>query len=117
MDLEKIKIGATKWVEAWNRKDIEKVMEHYADEIVFYSPTVRERWGIAEGKLKGKTNLQNHFLKGFALAPKLQFKLIEILTGIDGILIVYERETGKIVADYVVPDLAGRALLVKVFAQ
>ena len=116
MDLQRLKKEAIEWVNAWNNRDIQHIMDHYSEDVEFYSPTVVQRWGKKDGKLSGKADLQKHFLKGFELAPNLHFELIDILTGMDGVLIVYKRESGKIVADYVVPDEEGRAKLVKVFA-
>jgi hypothetical protein len=116
MNLEALKKEALDWVNAWNNRNIEHIMDHYSEDIEFYSPSVVDRWNIKEGKLSGKAALQRHFLKGFELAPSLHFELIDILSGMDGILVVYKRETGKIVADYVVPDEEGKAKLVKVFA-
>ncbi len=116
MDMQRLKKEALEWINAWNDRDMQQIMEHYSEEVEFYSPTVVQRWGKNDGKLSGKAELQKHFLKGFELAPTLHFELIDILTGMDGVLIVYKRESGKIVADYVVPDEEGKAKLVKVFA-
>ena len=117
MDIQKLKTSINDWLDAWNKKDIHRILTHYSESIEFYSATVTQRWGKKEGKLTGKAELERHFLKGFELVPDLRFELLEVLSGMDGIVIVYKRETGRIVADYVVPDDNGRARVVKVFAS
>ena len=39
MTREQMEEFAAKWAEAWNRCDIEAVLEHFADDVVFTSPT------------------------------------------------------------------------------
>ncbi|MDB5117452.1 MAG: hypothetical protein JWQ79_2944 [Mucilaginibacter sp.] len=106
---------ALDWIAAWNRLDIDGIMSHYADDIIFYAPTVIKRWNIAEGKLAGKEKLRAHFLKGFELAPNLHFEFIDVLTGVDGMTIIYKRETGVLVADVVVLNQQGKGVLVKAY--
>lgn len=106
---------ATAWINAWNNRDINAIMNHYAEEVVFYAPTVIKRWNIADGKLCGKEQLRKHFLKGFELAPDLHFELITVLAGVDGMTIVYKRETGTVVADVVQLNNNGKAILVKAY--
>ena len=95
--------------------DIDGIMSHYANDVVFYSPTVVQRWNIAEGKLNGKEKLRAHFLKGFEIATSLHFELLHVLTGVDGMTIIYRRETGKTVADVVQLNEMGQAIIVKAY--
>ena len=106
---------ALDWIDAWNKRDIDRIMTHYTDDIVFYSLTVIKRWNIADGKIIGKENLRAHFLKGLDLAPNLYFEFIDMLSGTDGITIIYKRETGALVADVAVLDENGKATLVKAY--
>ena len=116
MDHIELKKAATTWIEDWNTRDLDRIMEHYAEDVEFESPSVFDRWGHPDGKLKGKTALREHFKKGLDLPPDSPFELIDILAGVDGILVVYKQASGTIVADYVVPDDNHKALIVKVFA-
>jgi ketosteroid isomerase-like protein len=36
---------AAKWLDAWNGHDIEAILSHYADDIVFLSPLAHQRVG------------------------------------------------------------------------
>ncbi|MBB6109162.1 SnoaL-like domain-containing protein [Mucilaginibacter lappiensis] len=106
---------ALDWIDAWNKRDIDRIMTHYTDDVVFYSLTVTKRWGIADGKIIGKEKLRAHFLKGLELAPNLYFEFVDMLSGTDGITIIYKRETGALVADVAVLDENGKATLVKAY--
>jgi ketosteroid isomerase-like protein len=117
MDIKGVTAEAMEWLEAWNARDLDRILNHYTEAIEFTSPTVRERWGIADGRLSGKEALRKHFSRGLELAPHLSFTLLSVLIGIDSILIIYRRESGKIVADLVVPDEQGKAQKVTVFSS
>jgi len=106
---------ATDWIDAWNKRDIDRIVDHYADTIEFYSPTVIKRWKIEDGKLTGKEKLKQHFLKGFEEAPDLHFEFVDILIGTEGVMILYKRETGKLIVDHVILNDSGKATLVKAY--
>ena len=40
MDLKEI---ALDWIDAWNKKDIDRIMDHYSDDVLFFAPTVIKR--------------------------------------------------------------------------
>jgi hypothetical protein len=106
---------ALDWIDAWNKRDIDKLMLHYTDDIEFYSPTVVQRWNIPDGRIIGKEKLRQHFLKGFEVAPQLHFELVSVLVEDSSITITYKRETGQLIADYIVLDKNAKAKLVKAY--
>lgn len=108
MDLEDARKIAQAWCAAWNCHDIAAIMEHYADEVEFSSPTVVKRWGVADGWLRGKDKLQAHFAVGLAV-PGLKFELLDVLLGVNSLCIVYRRESGATVSDCVELDVHGKA--------
>ena len=89
---------AQSWCAAWNRRDLEAVMRHYADEVELNSPRVVERLGTASGWLKGKNALRAYFAAGMKSAD-LRFELVEVLLGVSAMSIVYRRESGMLVSD------------------
>jgi len=88
------------WCDAWNRRDIDAIMAHYADNVEFNSPTIVHRWGNADGWIRGKVRLRANFEVGVK-APNLWFDLIDVLLGVGVICIIYRRETGTLVSDIV----------------
>jgi SnoaL-like domain len=99
---------AEEWCDAWNRKDLDAVMAHYADNVAFSSPTVVKRWGIADGWLHGGIRLRENFAIGIAVEG-LRFDLIDVVIGVRSMCIVYRRETGQVVSDTVELDEQGKA--------
>jgi hypothetical protein len=94
------------WCDAWNRRDIDAIMAHYAEDVEFNSPTIVHRWGNADGWIRGKAKLRANFEIGVK-APNLRFDLIDVLLGVNAISIIYRRETGTLVSDVVELDPQG----------
>lgn len=81
---------ADEWIAAWNAHDLDRILSHYADDIVFRSPVVRERYGKASGEVRGKVELRDYWSGAFRPgAPDLRFELIGVLAGVDGGAIRY----------------------------
>lgn len=102
---------AEEWCDAWNRKDLDAVMAHYAENVAFSSPTVVKRWGIADGWLHGRTRLRENFAIGIA-AEGLRFDLVDVVIGVKSMCVMYRRETGQLVNDTVEFDDQGKAIRV-----
>jgi ketosteroid isomerase-like protein len=41
---------ADEWTDAWNAHDLDRILSHYAADVVFESPVIRERLGKASGR-------------------------------------------------------------------
>ncbi|GII33873.1 nuclear transport factor 2 family protein [Planotetraspora mira] len=113
-DTDKI-AAARRWVEAWNRRDLDAILEHYADDVEFHASTVVARWGRPDGTLRGKDELREHFSRGLALVPDLRFALEDILLSPDGYAVIYRRENGNRVIDAVELDAGGHAARVHAY--
>ncbi|WP_183575172.1 nuclear transport factor 2 family protein [Mucilaginibacter sp. X5P1] len=115
MNIETVKKHAQEWIEAWNQKNIEGIMIHYADDVEFAAITVTKRWDIPNGILNGKAALKKHFLKGIELAPTLKFELVDVLVAPDSFGILYKRETGAFVTDIITFDENNNVKTAKAF--
>lgn len=81
---------AEEWIAAWNAHDLDRILSHYAEDIVFRSPLIRQRFGKASGEVSGKDELRAYWSAAFAPgAPSLRFELIAVLAGVDGGAIRY----------------------------
>ncbi len=105
---------AEAWIDAWNGRDINAIMAHYADDVEFHSPLIVKRMSIPDGKIVGKDLLRTYFARGLEVTPDLKFQLERVLTGVDSITIYYRRESGLSVAEVVQLDEAGKAINVRV---
>jgi ketosteroid isomerase-like protein len=89
---------AQRWIDDWNRRDLTAILDHYADDVEVCSPKVVERFGAADGRLRGKDRLREYFAAGVRVA-NLRFELIDVLAGVNAMTVVYRRENGAMVAD------------------
>ncbi|HTP93414.1 MAG TPA: nuclear transport factor 2 family protein [Xanthobacteraceae bacterium] len=84
--------------DAWNRRDLDAIMAHYADDVALSSPVVVARMGRADGWLHGKAEVRKYFEIGLR-APGLHFELIDVLFGVNVLCMIFRRETGVTVSD------------------
>lgn len=100
---------ADEWIAAWNAHDLDRILSHYAEDIVFRSPLVRERYGKASGEVCGKAELRDYWSAAFRPgAPSLRFERLEVLAGVDGGAIRYFSTTrGCEVVEVFAFDAAG----------
>lgn len=80
---------AKDWIDSWNAHDIDRIMEHYSQDIEFSSPLIVKILGDPEGKIRGKESLRAYFLKGLAAYPDLHFELYHVLSGCNSLVIYY----------------------------
>jgi ketosteroid isomerase-like protein len=98
MDEAGARAMAQDWVAAWNARDLERVLSHYAEDVEVCSPLVVERLGRADGWLRGKADLRAYFARGMA-NPALRFALVDVRLGVNAACVLYDRENGVRVAD------------------
>lgn len=79
----------TEWINAWNSHQIDDILEHYADEIEFYSPIIRLLNFNEEGVIRNKADLKRYFEIGLKAYPDLHFTLHNHFTGINSVVIYY----------------------------
>jgi hypothetical protein len=99
--------------DAWNRRDLDAIMAHYADDVALSSPAVVARMGRADGWLRGKAEVRDYFAKGLQ-APGLHFELVDVLFGVNVICMIFRRETGVMVSD--VFELDGQDRVIRLLA-
>ena len=89
---------AQNWVDAWNIRDLDAVMMHYAEDVSVCSPLVKRRLHKQDGWLHGKSALRDYFAVGTG-NPELQFTLKSVHVGVQSMSMVYARENGIKVVD------------------
>jgi ketosteroid isomerase-like protein len=116
LDPGQVRRAVEDWIAAWNRRDLEAILAHYAEDVCFSSPTVITRYGEPSGTLSGKTQLRAHFRAGLeAFGDRAQFRLLDVLVGVRGYSVYYARETGATVIDTVIVDADGAAQEVRAY--
>ena len=82
------------WIHAWNAHDLDAVLAHYSEACTFASPFVARFAGELGGRLAGKASLRTYWTAALAAMPALHFELIDVLTGVDCITILYRGHRG-----------------------
>ncbi len=88
---------ADQWVKAWNARDLAAVLAHYADDIVFTSPTALRVVPDSGGTVRGKDALQRYWTLALAGNPDLQFELVGVYAGVATLVLHYRNQLGGLV--------------------
>jgi hypothetical protein len=99
---------AQEWVNAWNAHDMDAILSHYAEDIVFYSPVIQQINKDPKGCIQGKAALREYFAKGLAAYPDLHFELYHILEGINSVVIYYKSIANRLSAEMMVLNEQGK---------
>ena len=105
---------AEAWVDAWNRHDLEAILHHYASDVEFTSPFVPALSGDPSGTLHGRDRLSAYFRKGLHTYPDLHFELLQVLTGIDSLLLYYRSVKGLLAGEMMTVNAEGLIQIVRV---
>ena len=87
------------WMAAWNSGDVERILEHYADDVEYWSPFIAAmaepgRPG-ADGRLIGKENVRAYFAAALGKYPDLHFDPpFHVALGAGSVSFVYESVSG-----------------------
>lgn len=90
---------AAAWLAAWNAHDLDEILEHYADDVVFHSPRIRTVTGRDVDSVQGTDELRSYWSAALASAPDLRFELDRVLVGSDALTILYRNHRGQHVAE------------------
>ncbi|HLZ71471.1 MAG TPA: nuclear transport factor 2 family protein [Dehalococcoidia bacterium] len=73
MTHERAQAFARRWAEEWNRKDVEAVLAHFAEEVEFTSPKAAATVGAAT--VRGKDALRAYWNAAIARIETIQFTI------------------------------------------
>jgi hypothetical protein len=88
---------AAHWISAWNSHDIEAILSHYGDDVVFLSPVAAQRTG--NGRVIGREALRSYWSAGLTAQPELQFELDKVLIGFQTVTVLYRNHHNQTVAE------------------
>lgn len=99
-----------KWVQAWNDHDLDAILSHYAEDIVFHSPRIRAVTGRDIDFVRGKAELSAYWGAALAKLRDLFFEIDQVLTGSDALTILYTNERSQSVAETFAFDAEGKVV-------
>ncbi|CAN5487804.1 nuclear transport factor 2 family protein [soil metagenome] len=83
------------WAAAWNAGDIETVLAHFDDEVVFTSPLAARVVAGSGGIIRGKDALRRYWSAAVDRTPRPEFHLLSVCTGVDSLVIAFRNERGE----------------------
>lgn len=95
---------AEDWVRAWNARDVEDVLAHFHDDVVFTSPVAARVLPETGGVVRGKDALRHYWTTALAMLPELHFEVIGVYQGQSVLVIHYRNERGGLVNEVLVFD-------------
>ncbi|MEU0495286.1 nuclear transport factor 2 family protein [Mycobacterium sp. NPDC006124] len=98
---------AEKWVRAWNDHDVEAVLAHFHDDVVFTSPVAARVLPETGGVVRGKDALRHYWVTALAMVPDLHFEVVRVYRGESLLVINYRNERGGLVNEVLMFDGAG----------
>lgn len=99
---------AENWIQAWNDRDLDRIISHYTSDLEFSSPLVVRRMGLPSGRLHGVASLSEYFAKGLEGSMRIHFELVTVAIGPTGMCMVYRRESGATVCEVLEVNEQGR---------
>lgn len=82
------------WAAAWNAHDLDEILSHYTPDFEMSSPYIVQIAEQASGKLHGKAAVAAYWRMALEKIPNLHFELINVLVGIDSVVINYHGARG-----------------------
>jgi len=96
------KAFAASWCAAWNAHDLDAVLAHFHDEVVFTSPMAIRLAPGSRGRIMGKASLRAYWSDGLRHIPNLHFTVERVFAGIDTIVIQYRNQAGLPVSEVLI---------------
>jgi ketosteroid isomerase-like protein len=108
LNTEQAQLFVTHWVEAWNAHDLEQIMDHYHADVILISPVAAQILNDPTGTVRGKDAVRAYFQKGLATYPDLKFELIDVMWGLNSVVLYYVNQKGSKTGEFMEINAAGQ---------
>jgi ketosteroid isomerase-like protein len=92
------------WAQAWNAHNLEGVLGHFADDVVFSSPAAAQLISGSDGVVRGKAALRDYWAEGLRRIPDLHFTVLDVYAGVRAVVITYRNQKGARVSEVLIFD-------------
>jgi len=99
MDAESALTFAGEWQAAWNSHDMDRLLVHYTEDVVFQSPYIVHRFNDPIGEVRGKEALRAYWSSGLSQQPDLKFTVDDVFLSVDTLVIGYRNQHGHRVSE------------------
>ncbi|MGO9974588.1 MAG: YybH family protein [Solirubrobacteraceae bacterium] len=87
------------WERAWNARDLDSLLGHFSDAVVFTSPVAAQILPDCDGVIRGKEALRRYWAEGLRRIPDLRFEVESVYAGVRTIVINYRNQAGGCVCE------------------
>ena len=94
MESDAARAFSDRWLAAWNARDLEAILGHFTDDVMFTSPVADQLMEGSGGVIQGKDRLREYRAAGLERNPDLHFELIDRYDGGDTLVLNYRNERG-----------------------
>ncbi len=81
---------ADQWISDWNRRDVEAVLKHFSEDVVFTSP--RATAVVGTPRVEGKSRLREYWNSAISRIQTIHFTLDHVIGDRDRLAVVYTSE-------------------------
>jgi hypothetical protein len=100
---------ARTWLRAWNEHDVDAIVRHHRDHVVYSSPFVAELTGRRDGTLRGSEEVREYVRRALAAFPELELSEPHVYVGSGSVSVVYRGVRDLVASETFVLDEEGRA--------
>ena len=104
MDQQRAQHFAEQWYSAWNAHDLTAILDHYTDDVEMVSPLVSGLTGTDASTIAGKEALRAYFAARLEKYPALHFEPIQLLVGVESLVLQYRSVGGNLAAEVIFLD-------------
>jgi ketosteroid isomerase-like protein len=105
---EQAKELAHDWVQSWNSHNLDQIISHYEEDVVLISPVAAKILDDPTGTVRGKEALRSYFNKGLEAYPDLNFNLIDVMWGLNSLVLYYVNQKGTKTGEYMEVGSTGK---------
>jgi len=92
---------ASQWIEAWNARDLDRILKHFARDVEFSSPFVSRILGRNENTVRGIAVLRVYFSRALNAYRDLKFVARRVYFGAQSLVIEYQSIEGRLAAEMI----------------
>lgn len=104
MDRARAEKVVDSWLRGWNAHDLDGVLDHFADDVVFTSPLAARLVVGSDGVIRGKQALRAYWSEGLRRIPDLRFEVVAVYIGVNTLVINYRDQGGRLVNEVLAFD-------------
>src|SRR5579863_4178864 len=98
---------AAQWAHDWNSHDLEALLSHFSDDVLWTSPVAAQIVEGSDGVVRGKAALRAYYAEGLRRTPELHFEVVGVYQGVNVLVINYRNQRGAVADEVLVFDDAG----------